>query len=155
MEPHHYEDFRVGAEYTTGERAIDDASIRAFAELSGDFNPLHLDDDYSASTVYGGRIAHGVLGLAIATGLVSETHLTRGTLVAFLGLDWDFRGPLRPGDRVTAHLRVEEKRRTSRGDRGLVRLAVQLANQRGEVIQQGTWTFLVHCRNADQDGDRT
>jgi acyl dehydratase len=45
VEPHYYEDFRVGAEYGTGERTIDDASIRAFAELSGDFNPLHLDDE--------------------------------------------------------------------------------------------------------------
>lgn len=155
MEPHHYEDFRVGAEYTTGERAIDDASIRAFAELSGDLNPLHLDDDYAASTVYGGRIAHGVLGLALATGLVSATHLTRGTLVAFLGLAWDYRAPLRPGDRVSARLAVQEKRRTSRGDRGLVRLAVQLLNQRGEVTQEGTWTFMVRCRSADQGGDRS
>lgn len=151
VEPHYYEDFRVDAEYRTGERTIDDDSIRAFAELSGDFNPLHLDDEYAASTIYEGRIAHGVLGLALATGLVSETHLTRGTLVAFAGLEWDFRGPLRPGDRVTARLRVDEMRRTSRGDRGLVRLAVQLVDQRGEVVQAGGWTFLVRCRETGPD----
>jgi acyl dehydratase len=151
VEPHYFEDFRVGAEYRTGERTIDDDSIRAFAELSGDFNPLHLDDEYAASTIYGGRIAHGVLGLAVATGLVSETHLTRGTLVAFAGLEWDFRGPLRPGDRVTARLRVDEIRRTSRGNRGLVRLAVHLVDQRGEVVQAGGWTFLVRCREAGPD----
>jgi acyl dehydratase len=148
VEPHHYEDFYLGAEYKTGERTIDDASIRAFSDLSGDFNPLHLDDDYAASTAYKGRIAHGILGLAVATGLVAETHLTRGTLVAFVRLDWDFRAPLRPGDRVTAHLRVDETRRTSRSDRGLVRLAVQLADQRGEIVQEGSWTFLVNCRHA-------
>jgi acyl dehydratase len=85
------------------------------------------------------------------TGLVSETHLTRGTLVAFAGLEWDFRAPLRPGDRVTARLRVDEARRTSRGDRGLVRLAVELVNQRGEIVQAGSWTFLVRCRGRDTD----
>jgi acyl dehydratase len=148
VQPHHYEDFSPGAEYGTGERTIDDATIHAFAELSGDFNPLHLDDGYAASTAYGRRIAHGVLGLAVATGLVAETHLTRGTLVALLGLDWDFRAPLLPGDRVTARVRVGETRRTSRGDRGLVRLGVQLLDQRGEIVQEGTWTYLVRCRNA-------
>jgi acyl dehydratase len=151
VEPHYYEDFRVGAEYRTAERTIDDASIRAFAELSGDFNPLHLDDEYAASTVFQGRIAHGVLGLAAATGLVSETRLTRGTLVAFAGLEWDFRAPLRPGDRVTARLRVEEVRRTSRADRGLVRLAVHLLDQRGAIVQEGTWTFLVRRRETRPD----
>lgn len=153
VKPHHFEDFHTGAEYGTGERTIDDASIRAFAKLSGDFNPLHLDDEYAASTVHGGRIAHGVLGLAVATGLVAETHLTRGTLVAFVGLDWDFRAPLRPGDRVTAHLRVDQTRQTSQADRGLVRLAVQLADQRGEIVQEGTWTMLVRCRDPDRHGD--
>lgn len=151
VEPHYYEDFRVGAEYRTGERTIDDASIRAFAELSGDFNPLHLDDEYAATTVYGGRIAHGILGLAVATGLVSETHLTRGTLVAFAGLEWEFRAPVRPGDRVTARLRVDAARRTSRGDRGVVRLAVELVDSRGVVVQGGAWTFLVRCRESGQD----
>lgn len=152
VEPHSYEDFRVGAEYRTGERTIDDDAIRAFAELSGDFNPLHLDDDYAASTIFGGRIAHGVLGLAVATGLVSETHLTRGTLVAFAGLEWDFLRPLRPGDRVTAVLRVDEVRRTSRADRGLVRFAVQLVDPRDEVVQAGHWTFLVRCRESGPGG---
>jgi acyl dehydratase len=155
VDPHHYEDFSVGAEYATGERAIDDASIRAFAEVSGDFNPLHLDDEYAASTVFGGRVAHGVLGLAVATGLVAETHLTRGTLVAFVGLDWDFRAPLRPGDTVTARLRVAETRRTSRRDRGLVRLAVQLVSERGEIIQEGMWTILVRSRESGRNGGPT
>lgn len=153
VEPHHYEDFRAGAEYRTALRTIDDASIRAFADLSGDDNPLHLDDEYAATTAYKGRIAHGILGLAVATGLVADTHLTRGTLVAFVGLEWDFRAPLRPGDRVTAQVRVSEKRRTSRGDRGLVRLAVKLADQRGEVVQEGTWTILVRCRRAGPSED--
>jgi acyl dehydratase len=154
VQPHHYEDFSPGAEYRTGERTIDDAMIQAFAELSGDSNPLHVDDEYAATTSYGRRIAHGVLGLAVATGLVAETHLTRGTLVALLGLDWDFRAPLLPGDRVTARVRVGETRRTSRGDRGLVRLSVQLLDQRGEIVQEGTWTYLVRCRDADPNGER-
>lgn len=148
LEPHWYEDFEVDARFETSSRTVTDGDIRAFAEVSGDFNPLHLDDTYAAERGYGGRIAHGVLGLAIATGLVNEIGLTRGTLVALLALDWAFRRPLRPGDTVKVQIRVAAKRETSKADRGIVRLAVSLIDERGEAVQEGEWTILVLRREA-------
>lgn len=146
LEPHWYEDFRVDERFETPSRTVTDADIRAFAEVSGDFNPLHLDDAAAAERGYGGRIAHGVLGLAIATGLVNETGLTRGTLVALLGLEWAFRRPLRPGDTVGVRIRVAGKRETSQADRGVVRMAVSLVDGRQEPVQEGEWTILVRRR---------
>jgi len=83
---------------------------------------------------------------AIASGLVNATGLTRGTLIAWAGLEWRFRRPLRPGDTVRARLRVEEARATSRPDRGLVRLRVELLDDRGKILQEGVWTMLVRRR---------
>jgi acyl dehydratase len=148
VEGRFYEEFEIGEEIATEARAITDDDVREFARLSGDDNPLHLDEVYAAGTAFGGRIAHGALGLAAATGLVAATHLTRGTLVAFLGLEWSFRAPIRPGDTVHARLRVVDKRPTSRPDRGLVRLAVDLLGEGDAVVQEGTWTFLVRSREA-------
>lgn len=148
MEPHWFEDFTVGKTFETRSRTVTDDDIRAFAEVSGDFNPLHLDDEYAARSEFGGRVAHGVLAIAVASGLVNESGLTRGTLVAFAGLEWRFSRPLRPGDTVRGRLRVENARPTSRPDRGLVRLAVELLGEEGDVLQAGTWTILVRRRPA-------
>ena len=146
MQGRFFEEFHVEDEIVTRARTVTDEDVRAFARVSGDDNPLHLDDEYAASSVFGGRVAHGVLGLAVATGLVADTRLTRGTLIAVLGLEWSFRAPLRPGDIVHARLRVTETRPTSRPDRGLVRLAVDLLDAGDAVVQQGTWTLLVRTR---------
>lgn len=152
LEPHEYEDFVVGAVYETSAREVTDADIRAFADVSGDRNPLHLDEAYAAGSAFGGRVAHGVLGLAIATGLVHEMRLTAGTLIAFAGLDWSFRAPIRPGDAVRVRIEVAARRTTSKPDRGLVRLAVQLIGPDDRVVQEGEWGMLVRRRGAAGDG---
>lgn len=140
-----YEDFVEGARFTTGARVVTQADVEAFAEVSGDRNPLHLDEVYAAGSVFGRRVAHGALGLAIATGLVNERGLTRGTLVAFLGLTWDFVAPLVPGAEVTVALEVVSRRESSRGHRGVVVLGVELRSGE-DVLQRGEWKLLVARR---------
>lgn len=143
MEGLWFEDFAAGGEWETEARAVTGDDVDAFAALSGDRNPLHLDDAFARSAGFGGRIAHGVLGLAVATGLLNRLGLTRGTLVALLGVTWDFRRPVRPGDVLRARLRVAGRRETSHPDRGIVRLEARLANQAGEVAQEGELRLLV------------
>jgi acyl dehydratase len=145
VQPLWFEDFRVGQAYDTGARQVTQADVEAFAAVSGDRNPLHLDEAYAAATPFGGRIAHGVLGLAVATGLLNQLGLTRGTLVALLGVRWDFRAPLRPGDVVRARLRVAETKPSRKGGRGVVRLAVALVNEREVVAQEGELTMMVRA----------
>lgn len=142
-----YEDFEPERTFRAGSREITEADIEAFAAVSGDRNPLHLSDDYAAGSVFGGRVAHGVLGLAVATGLLNARGLTRGTLVAFLGLSWDFVAPLYPGTEVALALAVASRRPTSHADRGLVVLRAELESG-GETVQRGELKLLVRRREA-------
>jgi acyl dehydratase len=121
--------------------------MTAFAQLSGDHNPLHEDDAYAAAAGFGGRIAHGVLGLAVVTGLLNQRGLTRGTLLAFLGLSWSFRRPVRPGDTLMVRVRVVSARESKQRDRGVVVLGVEAVNETGEVVQSGEFTLLVRRRS--------
>jgi acyl dehydratase len=146
MEPYHFEDFAVGVEFTTSARTVTEADIVHFAGLSGDFNPLHMDEEFAKQTIFGTRIAHGLLGLSIASGLISQLGLTRGTAIAYLGLVWSFRGALRAGDTIRIRLRIAEKREASKPGRGIVRMAVTVLNQKGEVVQEGENTLMMKSR---------
>lgn len=141
-----FEEFEAGQRFETGTRAIGEAEVRAFAELSGDRNPLHLDEAWARGSVFGERVAHGALGLAVATGLVNQLRLTHGTLVALAGVTWDFLKPIRFGTTVRGLLTVESVRGTSRPERGLVVLGVDLVSDAGEVVQRGTLRLLVRRR---------
>jgi acyl dehydratase len=143
----YFEDFTVGRDFDAGTRVVSDADIRAFADLTGDRNRLHLDEAYARETPFGGRIAHGMLGMAVAAGLFSRTGLTTGSLVALVGVDWRFVAPIRPGDRVRAHLRVIEQRALDDRDRGVVRFAMTVRNQLGDTVQEGTVTELIRRRS--------
>lgn len=142
----YYEDFQNAGEFVTVERRITEADVRAFAEVSGDWNPIHLDRAAAIAAGFEGPIAHGALGLSVATGLANRLELTRGTLVALVGVSWRFRTAIYYGDVVTLHLRVASRRATGNPARGLVTLAAELKNQRGEVVQDGEFVELIARR---------
>jgi acyl dehydratase len=142
----HFEDFEVGTETVTDSRTVTEADVVAFAGLSGDYNPLHVDAEFARATPFGERIAHGLLGLAIASGLVSRTGAIEGTALAFLATEWRFTAPIKLGDTITVRSRVADRRETSKPDRGIVTFSVQVVNQRGEVVQEGTQTLLMKRR---------
>lgn len=142
-----FEDFEIGAEATTAARTLTQEDVVAFAELSGDHNPLHLDEAYAARGPFGRRVAHGLLGLAAASGLMEQSGLTAGTLVAFLGLEWSFRRPILPGESVRVRMRVAQKRATRDPAQGLVKLQLALLTDRDETAQEGSFTVLVRTRD--------
>lgn len=139
----HWEAFEPGRRFETAEHRIEESDVRAFAEVTGDRNPLHLDEAYARASVFGERVAHGLLGTSIAAGLLNQLGLTRGTLVAFLGLSCDFVAPIRLGTTVRLRLRVDEARETSKPDRGIVVLGVELVDQAGAVLQRGAFKLLI------------
>lgn len=141
-----YEDLAPGRTFETAARTVTGADVQAFAELSGDRNPMHLDPAFSARTPFGRPVAHGMLGLAVATGLLSALGLTRGTLIALVGISWSFRLPVFYEDVVRVRLRVASRRPSSRADRGLVTFAAEMLNQHGEVVQEGELVELVKRR---------
>lgn len=141
----YFDDLSVGRTFTSGVRPVSDAMIRAFAEVSGDRHPLHLDDEYAMRSPFGERIAHGLLGLSVASGLLDDLAFIRRSLVAFAGLEWKFRGPVRIGDTLRFHLRVARARGAGTGQ-GLVVFESRLVNQKDETVQEGTWSLIVRKR---------
>jgi len=140
----YWEQWEIGAEFESPARTVTEADIVAFAGLSGDYNPLHTDEEYCKRTQFGGRIAHGPLVYAIAAGLLFQLHLYDDTLIAFLGFDsLKFTKPVKPGDTIHASIKVLEKRETSNPERGVMKRRLQVLNQRGEVVQEGLQAFLL------------
>ncbi|UED77932.1 MaoC/PaaZ C-terminal domain-containing protein [Brevibacillus sp. DP1.3A] len=143
----YFEDFEVGTCFTSPARTITEADVVNFAGLSGDYHALHVDAEYAKSTIYGERIAHGLLGLAVSSGLFTRTELNRRmapSLLALLGIQtWRFLGPLKIGDTIHLEVEIVEKEQTSKPDRGIVYFKRKMLKQRGEVVQEGTTPMLI------------
>lgn len=137
----------MGQSWVTAGRTVTEADVVNFAGLSGDFNAIHTDADYSKTGPFGARVAHGLLVLSMASGLLVRLGLTDACLVAFLGLrDWQFTAPVFIGDTIHVRVAVAETRPTSRGDRGVVTFDTEVLNQRGEVVQRGQRVLLLERR---------
>jgi len=146
----YFEDFEEGYEVISPGRTITETDVVMFAALSGDYNPLHTDVEYAKNTVFGERIAHGLLGLAIASGLAARLGFTEGTVEAFLSLEWSFKAPIKIGDTVYFTAKVARKKAMKRLGGGIIILDVALLNQRGETVQKGRWTALVKSRPPEE-----
>jgi acyl dehydratase len=147
-ERQYFEDIQVGAEHLSPGRTVTEADIVAFAGLSGDYNVLHTDAEFMRSSIYGERIAHGLLGLAIQSGLGTRAMARPFATIAFLGLRWRFKGPIKIGDTIKVRVKVTDKRETSKPDRGIVVLQRSVVNQRGEVVQEGETDIMVERRRS-------
>ena len=140
-----FDDIAVGEEYESPGRTVTESDIVLFAGLSGDYNVLHTDAEFMKKSVFGERIAHGLLGLAIQAGLFTRATLPYATL-AFLGLRWKFKAPIKIGDTIRLRARVLSKKENSQGDRGVITLERTVLNQRDEVVQEGETDLMVERR---------
>lgn len=139
----YFDDFEIGEEFISPGRTITETDVVMFAALTGDYNPLHTDAEYAKNTIFGERIAHGLLGLSIVSGLVTRIGVFDGTVLAFLGLEWKFTGPILIGDTVHFRMTIIDKKETSKPDRGVIKRKVELINQHGKVVQEGTMDLMM------------
>ena len=117
----YFEEFNVGDTVTSAGRTITEADIVNFAALSGDWNAIHVDAEFAKNSMFGERIAHGLLGLSIASGLAVRLGFIEDTVIAFMGLDWKFRGPSRSATRSICGRRSLKRSRCPAWAAGLSR----------------------------------
>jgi acyl dehydratase len=141
-----YDDLHVGMSFRSPGRTITEADIVAFAGLTGDYSELHTSEVYARSSQFGRRVAHGMLGLAYAHGLMwPRTGELRETAIAFLGIgDWRFVGPIFVGDTIFVDYRIAELRDSkSKPTQAIATFDVELVNQDGAIVQRGRKALLV------------
>jgi acyl dehydratase len=141
----YFDDIQVGERYESPGRTVTEGDIVLFAGISGDYNVLHTDAEFMKTSIFGERIAHGLLGLAIQAGLFTRATQAYATL-AFVGLRWKFKGPIKIGDTIRLRATVSAKRETETADRGLVTVERTVLNQRDEVVQEGETDLMVERR---------
>ena len=142
-----FEEFEVGNKILTPTRTVTESDVVNFAGLSGDYNLIHTDAEYGKNTPYGQRIAHGLLGLSIASGLAMRTGFMEGTVIAFREInEWKFTRPILIGDTVFVEITVQETKAIPRLGGGLVVITLDVKNQRGETTMKGNWTALMASR---------
>ena len=140
----YWEQWEVGSSFVSAGRTVTETDIVMFSGISGDYNPLHTNEEYCKNTLFGTRVAHGPLVYAIAAGLLFQLHLYDDTLIAFLGFEnLKFTKPVKIGDTIFAKVTVLEKSETSKIDRGVMKRQLQVINQKGEVVQEGVQAFLL------------
>lgn len=144
----YFEDFQVGDEYCSQSRTVTEADIVGFAGLSGDFMQLHTSEKYAKSTVHGGRIAHGMLSMAISTGQGFQLGIFDGTILAFLGTSITFKAAVRIGDTLHTVMRINELRRTRKPGTAIMKTINSVINQNGAVVLEHEDTLMILCRKA-------
>jgi len=140
-----FDEIALGEEYESPGRTVTESDIVMFAGLSGDYNVLHTDAEFMKQSIFGERIAHGLLCLAIQSGLFGRATQAYATL-AFVGLRWKFKAPVKIGDTIRLRAKVIARKDLPEPGRGLVTLQRTLLNQRDEVVQQGETDLIVEKR---------
>jgi 3-hydroxybutyryl-CoA dehydratase len=143
----YFEEFEVGQQIVSTGRTVTEADIVNFAGLSGDFTQIHTDAVYSQASAAGQRIAHGLLGLSIASGLAVQTGFISGTVLFFREIgEWKFVKPIFIGDTIHVEMEISETKEMSRLGGGLVLVDMKVKNQHSDTVMKGIWKVLVASR---------
>ena len=140
------EDYEIGREYTSQGRTITEADVVNFAGVSGDFDPLHTDEEFGKANQFGKRIAHGALGFIISNGLNNQMGIAEGTTIAFIECTVKYTAPLLIGDTVHIVVIPTEVIHSSKPGKGILKQLVKLVNQDERVIMESNQTLMVKSR---------
>ena len=141
-----FADFDVGAVYRSYGRTVTETDLVTFTSFAGLRLPIFVDEEYARDqSPHGGRIAPGFLTASLTAGMIES--VLGPDVLAGLSLDeFRFHAPVRPGDTLRAEIAIEEKRETSAGDRGILKFAVRVRNQKGEYPLEYRSTVLMRHR---------
>ena len=138
-----FDDISVGDEIVTEPRLVTESDVVEFARLSGDYHPEHMDEDFGRESIYGERIAHGLLITGIVTGQVNRTGMLEILTIGVLDMNIKFLKAVKFNDTVSTAARITGKRATSKPDRGIIKIGAVASNQRNEVVLEAEWTVMV------------
>jgi 3-hydroxybutyryl-CoA dehydratase len=145
----YFEEFEVGQQIVTSGRTITESDIVIFAGLSGDYNQIHTDAEHSKTTPFGKRVAHGLLGLSVASGLAVQTGMMEGTVIAFREISsWKFVKPIFIGDTIHVVMEVKETKALRRVGGGSIVIELNVKNQNDETVMKGIWNALIASKEA-------
>ncbi len=143
----YWEDFSVGDRVTTQSITITETHLVTWAGLTMDYYPLHMDEEYAKTTVFGGRVAHGPLTFAMAIGLVFQSGFYGNSILAWLGVEnMKIPAPVRIGDSIRVRASVSKKRETRNADRGLMVFHWDVLNQRDEPVMSLDYLLMMYRR---------
>ncbi len=143
-----YEDFEAGQVFDSPGRTVTDTDLSMFCMLSGDWHPLHSDEEYAKTTQFGRRVVGGVFGVALVTGAMSRWGIFEESVIAMLSIDgWRFAGPIYVGDTLRVRMTITGKRLTKSGSTGIIDREFEIRNQRNELIQSGRSDALIRLRS--------
>jgi acyl dehydratase len=149
LEALYFDEAVVGERCISPEYDVTEARVMAYAELTGDFTPVHTDEAYAKTTPFGTRVAHGLFGLSIADGLKTKSDLCFQPGMS-LGWEWQFVAPIKLGDVVRVRFHVASKRESkSRAGWGILVLPSELINHRDEVVQRGEHRVMIPMRSSN------
>lgn len=145
----YFEEFQIGAEYTTHARTITETDIVTFVNLFGFHEPLFIDMEFVKNrSMFGSRIAPGAFTFSLCESMAIQSGLVKGGM-ALLGVqEMKIPAPLHCGDTVHVKVKVLAKRETSKPDRGVVTSEQQVINQNGDVLLTYTVNRMIRCRPA-------
>jgi len=139
----YFEEFEVGDTVVSAGRTITETDIVSFAGVAGDYTQIHTNAEFARQGMFGQRVAHGLLALAMASGLLAQLGFVQGTVLAFRDLTWKFSLPIFIGDTIHTTATVAELKAMQRLGGGSVTFDVQVINQKDKVVQRGKWVLLI------------
>ena len=142
----YWEEFRAGEVFESAASTITETDIVNFAALTSDWTQIHVNAEYAKGTIFGQRVAHGLMGLSYAAGLGAQLGFIEETVLAFRGLEWKFSAPIFIGDTIYLKGKVKEKKELKKLGGGSVVFDMRLLNQEGKIVQKGTWEVLMKSK---------
>lgn len=142
----YFEDYEVGHYEESQGRTVTEADVVNFSNLSWDHKPIHTDELYAKHhSPFKTRVAHGMLGLVIASGLTANLKIFSDIAVfAFTKFNWEFKKPIFIGDTLRARVKILEKKEIPGKNRGVIRIERKVLNHEGQVVQQGVSEMIVY-----------
>ncbi|MGD9577212.1 MAG: MaoC/PaaZ C-terminal domain-containing protein [Syntrophorhabdus sp.] len=141
-----FDDFVIDEEIVSGARTVTETDVVNFACLSGDFHPEHMNEEHARKGPLGERIAHGLLIMSMATGLLNQTGAFEGTSIAILEVAVRFIKAVKFGDTIRAIQKIVGKKETSKPDRGVLTSRITVLNQEDQVVLEADLVALLYRR---------